>query len=100
MAAQLATRWDVDEDGACALAQSVDDVRAVLEYFVEHVAHPAGEAAPVGEDKDRQLLAAGVADGLRGLKRRVGVPICIVMAYLVMVYMVMAYLVMAYMVTA
>jgi len=48
---------DVHKDGLLVLAQIVDDVAAELEDFVEHIAHATAEAAPVGKDDQRQLLA-------------------------------------------
>ena len=52
LAAELASGRDVDKDGLLARDEGVDDVGAVLEDLVEHVALAAREAAPVGEDKD------------------------------------------------
>jgi len=72
--AQLAARRDVDEDGLAAGDERVDDVGAVLEHLVEHVALAAREAAPVGQDEDGQVLAVEVAHSLRRLEGRVRVP--------------------------
>lgn len=57
-----------------ALSQGIDNLCAKLENLAKHVAHAAREAAPIGKDHQRQLLAVHVANGLRSLERRVGVP--------------------------
>ena len=74
-ATQLAVGRDVHEDRMLVLAKVVDDVRPKLEDLAEHVAGAAREAAPVGEDHERQVLGGvEVGDGLRRLEGRVGVP--------------------------
>ena len=73
--AELAVGWDVDEDGLLELDEGIDNVRAVLEDLVVHVALTARETTPVGEDHKRQLLAiVEVLNGLSSLEGRVGVP--------------------------
>jgi len=68
--AQLGARRQVDEEGLLVLANRVDNVRAVFKDFLKHVTLAAGEAAPVGHDKQRQLLAVvKVLDGLGSLWR-------------------------------
>jgi hypothetical protein len=50
-------------------------IKAVAPHLSEHVPGAAGEAAPVGEDDEGEVLAAvEVLDRLRSLERRVGVP--------------------------
>ncbi|RUS26109.1 hypothetical protein BC938DRAFT_471233 [Jimgerdemannia flammicorona] len=72
---QLTVGNDIHENGLLVVGQRVDDVRTVLENFVEHVALTTGEATPVGEDDQRQLLAlVEVVDGLSSLEGRIGVP--------------------------
>mmetsp|Transcript_32537 Transcript_32537/g.76881 ORF Transcript_32537/g.76881 Transcript_32537/m.76881 type:complete len:779 (-) Transcript_32537:4324-6660(-) len=74
-AADLAVRRDVDYDRLAELRELVDDERAELEHLLVHVLAPAREAAPVGEDEQRQALAlVEVLDGLRRLVGAVGVP--------------------------
>mmetsp|Transcript_89338 Transcript_89338/g.257673 ORF Transcript_89338/g.257673 Transcript_89338/m.257673 type:complete len:991 (+) Transcript_89338:429-3401(+) len=74
-AAQLAVRGDIDGHWVAVFNQCVHDHGAVLQHLGEHVACAPGEAAPVREDHQRQVLAAvEVADGLRGLVGGVGIP--------------------------
>ena len=66
--ADLRKGRDVHEDRLLELGELVDDERAELEHLFEHVLSPAGEAAPVGQHKERQPLAdVEVLDGLRRL---------------------------------
>jgi hypothetical protein len=71
---RVLTRRKVHKHRATHAAQAVDDERAELEHHLQHVAHATREAAPVGQNHQRQLLSPRVADGLRRLERRVGVP--------------------------
>mmetsp|Transcript_5307 Transcript_5307/g.17675 ORF Transcript_5307/g.17675 Transcript_5307/m.17675 type:complete len:1245 (-) Transcript_5307:1871-5605(-) len=74
-AADLAKGRDVDGDWLAELRELVDDEGAELEHLLEHVLAAAREAAPVGQDEQRQPLAGvEVLDGLRGLVGRVGEP--------------------------
>ena len=74
-APQLAVLGDVDEDGVLVLHQGVHDHGAELQDLVVHVPGASGEAAPVGEDHHRQVLApVEVPEGLCGFEGAVGEP--------------------------
>mmetsp|Transcript_601 Transcript_601/g.877 ORF Transcript_601/g.877 Transcript_601/m.877 type:complete len:221 (-) Transcript_601:3030-3692(-) len=67
-ASELSTWRDVHEHRVAVGAQRVHDHGAVLEDLAVHVPGAAREAPPVGEDDQRQVLAAvEVLDHLRGL---------------------------------
>mmetsp|Transcript_33163 Transcript_33163/g.74909 ORF Transcript_33163/g.74909 Transcript_33163/m.74909 type:complete len:951 (+) Transcript_33163:310-3162(+) len=74
-AAELAVGRDVHLDGVLVLDEGVDNHGAELEDLARHVARPAAEPTPVGEDDERQVLApAEVLDRLGRLVRAVRVP--------------------------
>mmetsp|Transcript_57558 Transcript_57558/g.137061 ORF Transcript_57558/g.137061 Transcript_57558/m.137061 type:complete len:337 (-) Transcript_57558:23-1033(-) len=64
---ELTMLGDVDENRVLVVHQSIHDHGAELQDLVVHVPGASGEAAPVGEDKQRQVLAqVEVADGRGG----------------------------------
>ena len=73
-AAQLSKRRYVDEHRLPIGGEAVHNVRAKLQHLIVHVLHPAGKAAPIGENHQRQLLVVEVLDGLGGLVGRIGIP--------------------------
>mmetsp|Transcript_4858 Transcript_4858/g.16793 ORF Transcript_4858/g.16793 Transcript_4858/m.16793 type:complete len:800 (+) Transcript_4858:112-2511(+) len=73
-AAQLAGFRDVDEYGLLEVAERVDNHGAKLENLARHVARPAAEPSPVGEDDGWQPFAVEVPERLRRLVRAVGEP--------------------------
>mmetsp|Transcript_106671 Transcript_106671/g.340410 ORF Transcript_106671/g.340410 Transcript_106671/m.340410 type:complete len:455 (-) Transcript_106671:5304-6668(-) len=56
-ASQLASGRDVHEDGVLVIDQGIDDLGTKFENLVVHVPGAAGEAAPIREDDERQVLA-------------------------------------------
>ena len=50
---QLATGRDVHEHRTVALDERVDNVGAILEHLVEHVAHATRKATPISEYEER-----------------------------------------------
>ena len=60
--------------GLVVVVEGIHNVGAKLDDLVEHVLHAPGEAPPVGQHHQRQLLAVEVVDGLGRLEGRVGEP--------------------------
>ena len=56
-ATQLGAGRQVDEEGLLVVVDGIDNVRAVLEDLLKHVALATGEATPVGQNHQRKLLA-------------------------------------------
>lgn len=73
-AAQLGVGVNVDEHRLRVVHERVDDHRAELEHLLVHLAHAAREAAPIGENEQREALALKVLHRLRCLVRARRVP--------------------------
>ena len=67
-------RRKIDEDRLVVVVEGIHYIGAELDDLVEHVLHSPGEAPPVGQHHQGQLLAVEVVDGLGRLEGRVGEP--------------------------
>jgi hypothetical protein len=74
-ATKLAKWWYVHKDGLLIFDERIDNVRAILEHLVVHVALTTRETTPVCKDHNWKLLAVvEILQCLRGLEGRVRVP--------------------------